>query len=119
MRVAAIFPKLYPTLVLIYIPTLHEIPIVGEIVRAGAYRVAVGEFGYGLGKDIEGVLLDIYGVNVGRCGLRCGFQCGFRWRLNVEDVWIGCTCSRGLILRFSMPTRVQYSAIRNGRLCIL
>ena len=46
--VTATFPPLRPTLMLVYTPTEEEIPVVGEIVRAGAGHVGSGRFGYGL-----------------------------------------------------------------------
>ena len=52
LKVAALFPTLYPTLMLIYTPTSNEIPIVAAIVRAGACHVGTGDFGYGLDNDI-------------------------------------------------------------------
>ena len=50
------FPKLYPTLMLIYIPTSpKEFPIVAAIVKAGASHVGTGDLGMGWIKILYGV----------------------------------------------------------------
>ena len=49
-RLKKIFPLLHPTLMLIYTPTLEEIPIVVAIVQAGPRHVGTGDLGYGSDK---------------------------------------------------------------------
>ena len=55
--VAALFPKLYQTLMLVYAPTTpNEIDIIVATVRAGARHVGSGEFGYRLDTDNVGCM---------------------------------------------------------------
>ena len=53
-KVAAVFPKLYPTLMLVCTSTSDEIHIVVAIVRAGARHMGSGVLGYGLDTDTVG-----------------------------------------------------------------